>query len=75
MSRVQIWRVEGFVDADLPDLIAAIGTNGEIGFIEKSELSGPAITPDLALAAETGTRTVPLYGQDGQTIIGEFPIS
>lgn len=62
-------------DADLPDLIAAIGTNGEIGYIQKAALGGPAATPEQALASDSGSRTVPLYEQDGRTVIGEFAIA
>ncbi|MFD6517107.1 hypothetical protein [Rhodococcus sp. NPDC060176] len=62
-------------DADLPDLVAAIGTNGEIGYIKKGELGGPASSPEQALASNTGGRTVSLYDQDGQAVIGEFTVS
>ncbi|MFD4291878.1 hypothetical protein ACFWPA_04235 [Rhodococcus sp. NPDC058505] len=62
-------------DADLPDLIAAIGSNGEIGYIHKDALGGPAATPEQALATDPGARTVPLYDTDGTTVIGEFAVS
>ncbi|OYD61004.1 hypothetical protein BDB13_5928 [Rhodococcus sp. OK302] len=50
--------------ADLPDLIAAIGTNGDIGYIQKDAFGGPAATPEQALASGPGARTVPPYDQD-----------
>lgn len=62
-------------DADLPDLVAAIGTNGEVGYIEKTALHGPAATPSEAVASDPGARTVPLYDKDATTVIGEFAIS
>ncbi len=45
-----------------PDLVAAYGTNGRCGFVRASDLSQPGVTD------------VPLYAQDGVTVIGRFRI-
>jgi hypothetical protein len=62
---------------DEPDLIAALATNGKVGYVYKSDLDGPApSTPQEALslqAASAGkTRVIPVYEVDGSTVIGEF---
>lgn len=70
-----------------PDLISAVATNGREGYVLKSELddaNGSAVaaefsTPEEALAwqaAQSGEdRTVPVYAEDGVTVIGEFVIA
>ncbi|MCJ0894378.1 hypothetical protein O4160_13600 [Rhodococcus sp. IEGM 1401] len=73
-------------DAELPDLVAAIGTDGVQGFIEKSALDTAAASPDEATALEkqnvggtdvlgSAPKTVPVYASDGTTQISEFTIS
>jgi hypothetical protein len=49
------------VDADNPgpDLVAAYGTNGRCGFVRAAD-------------RHTSRREVPLYAQDGVTVIGEY---
>lgn len=54
-------------DAELPDLVSAIGTDLQPGFIRASDL---AVEPSIDAPA---TRTVPLLSVDGDTI-GEFQI-
>lgn len=72
-------------DAELPDLIAAYGTNNEVGYVKKTDLVSGPVSKDQALALPTTTsgateghhepsRTVPLYGEDGVTVLGEFRI-
>ncbi|OZD60819.1 hypothetical protein CH263_20225 [Rhodococcus sp. 06-1059B-a] len=73
-------------DSELPDLIAAIGTDGTVGYIEKSDLAGPVTSPEQARQLETrevngvevlssGSRSVPLLAEDGVTEIGVFEIT
>ncbi|MBY6676256.1 hypothetical protein HQ308_16030 [Rhodococcus sp. BP-241] len=57
-------------DADLPELISAIGTDGQAGYIRSSDLTAGAADP----AAEPAVRTVPLLTRDGEAI-GTFEIS
>ena len=57
------------------DLILAEGTNGEIGYIRAEDIRGADVnTVEEALAYEQGrtSYTVPLYREDGATVIGEF---
>ncbi|HAM80162.1 hypothetical protein [Ornithinibacillus bavariensis] len=73
-----------------PDLIVAIGVNGEEGYVYREDLDGEMpSTPEEALAIQKQTekkmalvaagtpvvvRTIPLYDVDGVTVIGEFDI-
>lgn len=62
-----------------PDLIRAIGPDGTVGYVYNSDLyESIPNTPEEALArqAERGSesRSIPLYKEDGKTIIGEFVI-
>ena len=50
-----------------PDLVTAYGTNGRCGFIRAADRPRPATT-----LAEG--HTIPLYAQDGVTVIGSFHI-
>lgn len=65
------------VDADDPgpDLVAAYGTNGAFGYVLASDRPQPAETLAEALAHRPETSTIPLYAQDGETVIGSFKIS
>ena len=60
--------------ADLPDLIKAVATNGQDGYITRADYLGrQATSPEEALAISADvTRTVPVYAVDGVTRIGEF---
>lgn len=62
-------------DADLPDLVAAIGSNGQIGCIQKHARGTRAATPEAAVSTGMCPRTIPLYVYDGTTVIGDFTIS
>jgi len=60
-----------------PDLIAAIATNGMHGYVKRADLQSPQPkNPEEAVAmtkANAGkTKTVPVYDQEGQGVIGEF---
>lgn len=62
-----------------PDLIAAIGTNGRCGFVRASDRDDePPADPEEALAymadLDPDGRDIPLYAQDGVTVIGTFHI-
>ena len=63
------------IDADDPgpELIAAYGTDGRCGFVRAADRPQAARTLAQALASPSpGGRIVPLYAQDGATVIGEF---
>jgi hypothetical protein len=66
-----------------PDLIASVATNGKDGYVFKTDLeaaSGGNVTTLQEAAAwdKNGalvSHTVPVYAQDGTTVIGSFFIS
>jgi hypothetical protein len=70
-----------------PELIQAVATNGETGYVRKSELDAVNGTsamatfksPEEALAwqAENLGKSfaVPVYLQDGKTVVGEFVVT
>lgn len=70
-------------DADLPDLVAAFGSNGEQGYVKATDLAVTPPSPNElpndaggAPAATIGAGTeIPLYESDGTTIIGSFTIT
>lgn len=60
-----------------PDLIAAIASNGKRGYVKRIDMESPRPkNPEEAVALtkanEGKTKTVPVYDQEGQTVIGEF---
>jgi hypothetical protein len=62
-----------------PDLVAAYGTNGRCGFVRASDRrKDPPRSPEEAAAfmadLDPDGRDVPLYAQDGVTVIGSFRI-
>lgn len=65
-----------------PDLILAVGTNGKEGYIKKSDLyANEPKTPEEAVSIQENRianndliRYIPLYKNDGETVIGEFKI-
>lgn len=66
----------------VPDLILAYATNGNEGYIRRSELedaSGPTPTSpahavEIQEAREPGSVMIPVYESDGETVIGEFAV-
>ncbi|NPV71705.1 MAG: peptidase M56 BlaR1 [Firmicutes bacterium] len=65
-----------------PDLIAAPGVDGTLGYVRKVDLDGPPPkTPDESLAPQRRAggsirvRYIPLYAVDGETVIGVFKIT
>jgi len=62
-----------------PDLVAASGTNGRCGFVRAADRrQDPPRSPEEAAAYTAdlgrGGRDIPLYAQDGVTVIGSFHI-
>jgi len=63
--------------AEEPDLIEAMATNGEVGYVRGSDLTLPATTPeDNIRNNDVYARgfTIPVYASDGKTVIGEFVV-
>jgi hypothetical protein len=56
-------------DAELPDLVSAIGTDGELGYVRSDDLVGSVVDA----AATPAPRTIPLLSQTGDPI-GSFQI-
>lgn len=70
---------QGLAVSDLPDLIAAVGEQGRHGYITREAfMGGPApSSPGEALAAQEKAEavTVPVYAEDGTTVIDTFTIT
>ena len=74
----------GVPPSQQPDLIKAVATNGMVGYISKTALaadsganvSNPqqAVQWDKTMAAR-GKQALPVYAQNGTTVIGSFVIS
>ena len=63
---------------EVPDLIAAVATNGQNGFVKEADFFGELPkNPEEAiqLQKEQKDRIIPVYKNDGITVIGEFVIS
>ena len=61
-----------FTDDDLPDFIGAYSDEGQQGYIRKEDYIGPQpSSPEEALATPT-TRVVPVFAENGETVIGQF---
>lgn len=61
-----------------PDLISAVGQNGAEGYIKRTDLdynlpSNPAEAMEY-MANRPARRTIPLYAEDGVTVLGSFVI-
>ncbi|OZE20157.1 hypothetical protein CH262_23145 [Rhodococcus sp. 05-2255-1e] len=78
-----IGSAEGITDdAQLPELVSAFGTDGQRGYVRSSDIVEPDYTLEQAQALpdngqgvlEAPARTVPLYDDDGATVLGEFSI-
>ena len=63
----------GVDNENVPDLIASIGTNGQVGYVKKSDLPTPASNRDAA--TNRSPRQVQLYDKDGVTVKGTFRIN
>ena len=62
-----------------PDLIQVTATNGKTGYVYRTDITAPEpASPQEAAARSTtnqGSKTVPVYGQDGTSVIGEFVLA
>ena len=59
-------------DRGTPDLIAAVASNGKVGYVYSRDLIGPAPT-SLQIGPPTGqVRSIPVYTFDGHTVIGQL---
>lgn len=62
-----------------PALVQVIATNGETGYVYSSQLNQPSpSSPAAALAqqaANTAGQFIPVYAQDGTTVIGQFEVA
>lgn len=64
-------------DSGTPDLIAAVASNGNEGYVLRTDLAGgthPA-GPGQAATMRPAPRTIPVFKSDGTTKIGEFTIN
>lgn len=62
---------------NIPDLIAAVATNGKSGYIKRSDFEEDvAENPEEAvqMMKNSSSRKIPVYESDGVTVIGEFII-
>lgn len=63
-----------------PELIEAIATNGQVGYVKRGDLASAhtlAANPQAALAQQSASvpsTTIPVYQVDGKTQIGVFVI-
>lgn len=61
-----------------PDLIQARSESGVVGYVLRSELEpAPAASPrdayaQMQAAMAAGPKTIPMYAQDGVTVVGSF---
>jgi hypothetical protein len=63
---------------DQPDLISAVGADGTEGFVKRTDLELPDPSSPAEAVARNSLATrkpIPLYAQDGKTVIGEFRFS
>lgn len=56
------------------DLIAACGTNNTLGYVRSSDLNSSKIDNPKNITILKSKRTIPLYNEEGITIIGDFEI-
>lgn len=66
--------------SDMPDLVKAVGVGGILGYVRFSDLNGPqpktpAQAIELMKKRKPGAvRQIPLYAQNGTTVIGVFDV-
>lgn len=64
----------------IPDLISAVGVDGNDGYIKKEDVFAMPSSPQEAVKMELERRelkedkTIPLYDSEGKTVIGDYPI-
>lgn len=57
-----------------PDLIQVCNEDGQVGYIYASDIKDGAESLEEAANWESRTYTIPMYLEDGETVIGEFTI-
>lgn len=65
----------GDTRAESPDLVAAIATNGRVGYIKSEALNEkkPSSPAEAVRQSQSGNApTVPVYDKDGTSVIGQF---
>lgn len=63
-----------YFDNYTPDLIAAIGVDGVKGYVYDEDLTNVGLRKSINDAVSDIPTSIPLYDEDGVTVIGEFPI-
>lgn len=61
-----------FTDDDLPDFIGVYSDEGQQGYIRKEDYVGPQPSSLEEALAMPETRVVPVFAEDGETVIGQF---
>jgi hypothetical protein len=60
----------------IPELVRAVGDSGVEGYVRLVDLEGPQPSnPDEAIAMSGQERVVPLYSDDGETVVDQYTIS
>ncbi|WP_141711534.1 hypothetical protein [Jiangella alba] len=69
------------LDVVFPDLILAVGDDGTEGYVRAADINPPSSTsPEQAVAEQearldaNGDWKVPLYAEDGTTVIGTYTV-
>jgi hypothetical protein len=63
-------------DERIPELIRAAGDHGVEGYVRFDDLEGPQPSdPEEALAMSGKERVIPLYSEDGTTIVDSYSIT
>jgi hypothetical protein len=60
-----------------PDLVKAMGVDGTVGYVRCSDIidySPITVEEAVAQQGEQVTKRIPLYKEDGKTVIGEFEL-
>lgn len=72
----QKYGVELFSETNL-DLIAAVGTDGAQGYVRAEDLeeSNPASPAEALVESSKDAFLVPLYANDGETVLGSFEVA
>jgi hypothetical protein len=60
----------------IPELIRAVGDDGVEGYVRFEDLEGPQpSSPEQAVRMSGSDRVIPLYAEDGTTVIGTYTLS
>ncbi len=58
-------------DRGTPDLVAAIASNGRVGYVYSRDMFPPPGPTGLQIGGHSEPRTIPVYTSDGHTVIGQ----